>query len=1105
MPKGRSGGRAAALAALICAAAPSALADSVSTSGSNGFGRILFTLDPVAHGAVSVAGGVLTVHFDRKVSIDANALAQGLSAYVSSVRADPDGQTFRLALTQEIKPHTSTSGDRFALDLAPATYAGVPPDLPQPPPKDAPVDIAKLPVLPIHAGSYPNYTRLVFDWPHPVKYSLFPAHGHLTVRFSSAANPDFAALERIAPPWVKHGGWHVDSGATTLEFDVDPDSAHKVSVDGNKLVLDILPPKGDAAAQAEAEPAKPAGITAAQKNAVTAAAKQLNDSSAGKPAAGALPPAKTKLAQAATPAPTSTQQVMAAGPKNIVPQSASESPGTAAVNTARTRNGVSVVLPGARTVAAFVRADTAWIVTEGGAPPDLAALQSDLGDFPSSVQLEKNGDAAILRIGLKQKAQIAAQAQGNGIAVTIAPDANPRIAPIAFTRSNDESRHAALTALVPGAAHRFLLADPVVGDTLVAVPSQPGNGVQTLRNDIDLTVLPSAAGLAIAPSSDDVDITVGQSRVSITRAAGLALTPPTVGAPGSLAAIAGNDDSAAFIDFARWGRVPAGKFLTAQRELRERVASASPSDLFQARLALARFYIANDFAAEALGLAHLMEANDPSLQTSPQILILRAAAEYMMGRDHDARADLANSAFDSSRHAAFWRGLTEAALENWPAARDALAQAAPVFARYPAVWRARAEIANANALLATGDIESASRAFGKIPGGLPEAIELETQLVKAQVLSKSGQASKADEIFAAVESGGDDRVAAEAVYARVTCGLAEGRVSTAAAIGALEKLRFRWRGDALELKTLRKLGSLYFATQKWREGLQMLRIASQEFPQDDQGRMAQDEMRGAFDRLFLKGGADKLSPIQSLAIFYDFVDLTPIGPNGDEMIRRMADRLVAVDLLGPAARLLKYQVENRLDGVARAQVATRLATLDLLDRRPKDALEALRTTRITGMPEDVNHRRMLLEAQALAALKQWDRALDVLAVDSAADTRKLRADIYWSSGNWELAGEKSEELISAAADDAAALAQADRQTVMRAAIAYSLAGNQAALNRLRDRFGAKLQGSPDASAFTVISQKPDTQGAAFKDVAARIASIDMLQSFMADFRKAAIR
>ena len=53
-------------------------------------------------------------------------------------------------------------------------------------------------------------------------------------------------------------------------------------------------------------------------------------------------------------------------------------------------------------------------------------------------------------------------------------------------------------------------------------------------------------------------------------------------------------------------------------------------------------------------------------------------------------------------------------------------------------------------------------------------------------------------------------------------------------------------------------------------------------------------------------------------------------------------------------------------------------------------LEALRSTRIAGLPDDINHQRTLLEARALAALKQWDQALDMIAVDEQPDTRQLR-------------------------------------------------------------------------------------------------------------------
>ena len=117
-----------------------------------------------------------------------------------------------------------------------------------------------------------------------------------------------------------------------------------------------------------------------------------------------------------------------------------------------------------------------------------------------------------------------------------------------------------------------------------------------------------------------------------------------------------------------------------------------------------------------------------------------------------------------------------------------------------------------------------------------------------------------------------------------------------------------------------------------------------------------------------------MPPIEALSLFYDFIDLTPIGPNGDEMIRRMADRLVAVDLLEPAAALLNYQVTKRLDGVARAQVATRLAMIDLMDHKAAGCARRAAQHADLDTAGRCRHQRLLLQARALAALKQYDQA-----------------------------------------------------------------------------------------------------------------------------------
>ncbi len=120
-------GPAAALALLWAFVAVPAHADSVVTDSGSGFGRILLTLSPTAHAKAAMAGGVVTISFDRKVAIDPAQVAKNFSAYVSSARLDPDGKTLRLALAQDAHLHTTASMDRIAVDLVPDSFNGTPP------------------------------------------------------------------------------------------------------------------------------------------------------------------------------------------------------------------------------------------------------------------------------------------------------------------------------------------------------------------------------------------------------------------------------------------------------------------------------------------------------------------------------------------------------------------------------------------------------------------------------------------------------------------------------------------------------------------------------------------------------------------------------------------------------------------------------------------------------------------------------------------------------------------------------------------------------------------------------------------------------------------
>ncbi len=1077
--------------ALILCAIP-ARADSVNTETTDGFARILFTFDPAATAKPAVSGGVLTITFDRKPAVNPAAIAQGLPAYIGSARVDADGLVFRFALSQNLRLHSSTSANRVAVDLMPDSFTGMPADLPPPPPKQIPaVDVAKLDVLKIHAGAYSSHSRIVFDWPRNVPYAVFPGAGRISIRFEAMARPDFSGFENVSPPWVKEAGWRVENKGTIIDFNTDAQSGYHDSRDGTKIILDILAPKTDSATFVPTpQMATGAPINlGAQAKAIADAAAQLKGETTKAPAKDAsAKDAASKDASAKPPAPAAQPQT--------------PPPNTDTAQALRTKQGVVISFAGAGNTpaAAFIRGMTAWIVIDGTQKIDPAHLKTVLGAFPASLDLSSSNAATVIRIGLKQAEQISAVANGSSLRVAIGPDIAATPEAIDFVRDEDDPKRPALATLVPGATHAIPLSDAAAGDNLIVVPGVAGRGVIDARHYAEFALLSTSAGLVVEPYTDDLMTTVSNGHVLITRPGGLAMTAGPAVSAQSPSGLVHGAQSPAFLDLVNWSR-QSSNMLATERRLRANIAAQRPEDANHARLALARLYLAKGFAAEALGLLNIMVTTDPSLEGDMQLQTMRAAADYMMGRYRDAHNDIGSAIFDSDRHAALWRGLTETALENFDGARKAFALADPVLYRYPSEWQARALMAEANAALAANAVETADAAINHLPHTLSQELAIEAQYVRARLYASEGRTRDAREIYAGLITSGNEQIAAQSIYGDVEAGLADGSMTRDEAIAALERLRYRWRGDALELRTLRKLGALYIEKKNWRQGLLILKIASQNFPNQEIARQAQDDMRTIFVNLFLKGKADKMPPIQALSLFYDFIDLTPIGPDGDEMIRRMSDRLVAVDLLGPAEALMNYQVTRRLDGIARAQVSTRLAMIDLIDHKPKDALTTLRATEMAGLPDDVAHARVLLSARALAALKQWDQALDLIAVDEAPDTRRLRADIYWESGNWAAAGQKAEELVADRWKDATPLSADERQDLMRAAIAYSLASDEPSLDRLRARFGAKMKASVDASAFAVVTQNIDLQGVAFRDLAGKIASVDTLETFMGDFKK----
>ena len=114
---------------------------------------------------------------------------------------------------------------------------------------------------------------------------------------------------------------------------------------------------------------------------------------------------------------------------------------------------------------------------------------------------------------------------------------------------------------------------------------------------------------------------------------------------------------------------------------------------------------------------------------------------------------------------------------------------------------------------------------------------------------------------------------------------------------------------------------------------------------------------------------------------------------------------------------------------------------------------------------------------------------------------RLRSDILWAAKRWKAAAEQIELLYGHRWREFSPLDDAERSDILRGAIGYALGDEAIGLARFRERYAAKMAGTPDAHAFDVVSAPIGATGAEFGDVAKAVSSVSTLDGFLADMRK----
>jgi tetratricopeptide (TPR) repeat protein len=1014
----------------------------------------------------------------------------------------------------------------------------------------------------VRALVQPTFVRFVFEMPDGVGVSSVLNDQKLTLFFSAALAFDLADAKEAAPTNVASISQKIDVETSTVEIsligDVDVHSfreeknyivdvafqqAEKPSALAPTADASHAPPPAAAAAPMAAAPAAPEkaadGAQAPRPASEIALptseaiAKQANieikpGAAAKMPPAAETPmspppsdppPAKEMAAKettvnetAAKETPVKETPAKETAPAAAVPpkaMSASEAPaaakagsGAASVHARRDSDGLRLMFSfaSATPAALFRRADTVWLVFDATKPLDIEPIRSNGGSIIADVSLLplEKGQAIRIRLNRPQMPSLTGEDQADGAdwTVTFADTMQTPTQPLVAVRNIADPAHANVIVPMakPGRLHRMV--DPDAGDSILVVTAPPPvRGFIKRQDFVEFSLLESIHGVAVRPNSDDVTADVAPDKIILGRPGGLTLSSADVGVERAPVAVR------PIFDADEWHKNQTENFTPRLDQLVAAIAAAEPDARTAPRVDLARFYLSRGMYAEAKGVLDLVLVDTQPGSEDPVALIVHSVAASLMGRPQQGLKDLANAAVGTNYDSQLWKALASARLGKWAEAREKFKNVEFAITALPMDLQ-RIMVAEAmRASLEVKDYSGAAKRSSDLDVmGLPDALKPAISVLRGQLAEALGHDMDAlDQYRHAVES--PDRAAAtEAKLDQIALKQKRDEISPADAVRELEALSVTWRGDALEVRTLEMLARIYADTGRYAESFAATKTANRLQPNSEIARQGQDAAAALFTQLFLGPKGDDLPPVDALGMFYENRELTPIGRRGDEMIRRLADRLVAVDLLDQASDLLQYQVDKRLEGAARAQVAARLAMVYLTNRKPDRAIAALRSTRIADLSGELRQQRLLLEARGQSDVGRHDLALDIISNINGREAIRLRSDIYWASRRWREASEQIELYYGDRWRDFKPLNAVEKSDVIRAVVGYALAEDAIGLARFREKYAPLMSGEADRAAFETASKPANTNSAEFAEIAKMAASVDTLDGFLREMK-----
>lgn len=1046
------------------------------------FARITFTWPEKVKFRTAMSGNVLTITFEKPINSSPGSALAGLAPYIEKAVLSADKKSVAITMNQPYPVRSFVSGTAGGVDVLKVTNRPLAQEpttatapTPAPAPQTKPQQIAqKAPPAPQPA-------------PKPA----------VPVAKTEEAKPQPAPIQPAAPvPVAKEPAKEVAAPAPAPEK--APETKPVETAKPEVAAAVEKPIETPVIAEKPAEkPATPEKLEVAE-NPIKA--------SFPLPIAKPQPPQtateKSTAADKKEEKPAATASTSAAKEQVV----ATEAKGKQMVVTIHQQNvNADFYFPWKERVASavFTRGPYLWVVFDKPTEINLTSLGSILPSYISSVERMEYAGNTVLRFKTSSPVFASARHRRDSYEWIISVSRRSRIppAPILVEPRTQPPLKPHILVTVLQTSPSLQITDPTLGDVLEVIPTHAeGNGVYPERNFLEFSLLRTAQGVVVKKIHENVSVAKLRNGLRITRP-GEGIMISSNLPPLDLASVMEAEANAnTFFPYELWKVENADEFFRRKQQLQREIIHANDQKASELRMQLAQLYLGQGMYLEALGMLNIIKAGDPNFYEVYQLAALRGAANFMMDRIMEANLDFADASLEGEEEIELWKRSTAVMMGDEKKLTQFLKYDPQFISHYPPKIRQKLAIIAADQLIG----RKRYSAFSQVIGALKKNEQLadisdQVDYMIGRMHADSGNTEEAMKVFQRVIENSKNRfVQVRAEFALATLEYETGAIDRRALVDKLDRLRYIWRGDALELGVLNLLGDLNALEGRYPQALRAWKDIMVNFPGAPNAAAVATKMADAFVQLFNEGKADELEPLEALALYYEFRDLTPIGKQGDRMIQNLADRLASVDLLDRAAALLSHQVKYRLEKEERSRVGTRLGLIYLLNREPRKTLEVLQLTGYGAGEEGLNRQRNHLAAMAYSDIGEWKTALDMLKDDYSEEAKMIRLDVFWENKDWKNVITTAEDILASRRDITAPLNETEAQTLVRLAVGYTFEGDTLQLQYLRDYFTPLMAGNNLKDRFLFISN--DTGPIDPKNMATLEKEITDIKSFLDTYR-----